>query len=234
MKTIRKFKISYSVITILILFFIILNINVKANAAEVNSPNIDLIILFKENSIDQKVKDFISESGGKVLNEFSELGAVEVECKAELIPQIIKQTSVQSLSPNHNIKMLNEKRIKISECENIYKSVNDNYDKYQWDIKRVTNNSTSFDLESGNHKVVVGIIDSGVDIDHPDLVDNFLGGENVVPKGFDDDDSETGDPSDVDDRVGHGTSIAAPKVSADEFSEYYGAGMVNAYNALNN
>jgi len=208
MKTIRKLKISYSLITILILFFIILNMNVKANAAEVNSPNIDLIILFKENSIDQKVKDFISESGGKILNEFSELGAVEVECKAELIPQIIKQTSVQSLSPNHNIKMLNEKRIKLSECENISVSINDNYDKYQWDIKRVTNNGTSFDLESGNNDVVVGIIDSGVDIDHPDLINNFLGGENLVPKGFDDDDSETGDPRDVDDRVGHGTSIA--------------------------
>lgn len=209
MVIIRKIRKSYTLIIMFILFFIILNTNVKANAKEQNLQNVNLIILFKDNGIDQAVEDLISESGGKVLNEFSELGAVEVKCKAELIPQIIKQTSVQSISPNHIIKMSSEKRIKLAEVDNVPAKMSDNfYDKYQWDIQRVTQNGESFDLEAGNHNVVVGIIDSGVDTTHPDLVDNFLGGENLVPKDFNGDDSETGDSSDVEDRIGHGTEIA--------------------------
>lgn len=74
--------------------------------------------------------------------------------------------------------------------------------------KKVTHNGESFNLESGNHNVVVGIIDSGVDTTHPDLVSNFLGGKNLVPANFENDSSETGDLNDVTDRYGHGTSVA--------------------------
>ncbi|AOR25029.1 S8 family peptidase [Clostridium taeniosporum] len=209
MKKIRKYKISYRLITILALFFIVLNINVRTNAAEVKSKNVELIILFNDNSIDKDVEDIISESGGKVLNEFLDLGSVEVQCKAELIPKIKEKTSVKSLSLNHIIKMESEKKIKPAQFKNHSHGITDNLDdKYQWDVKRVTNNGKSYDLESGNHNIVVGIIDSGIDVDHPDLADNFLGGENLVPKGFNNNDSETGDPNDIDDRLGHGTEIA--------------------------
>ena len=58
----------------------------------------------------------------------------------------------------------------------------------------------------GKHKAVVGIIDSGIDANHPDLKANFLGGMNFVPAGIDT--SETGDPNDLLDREGHGTHVA--------------------------
>ncbi|MGO5073155.1 S8 family serine peptidase [Clostridium sporogenes] len=81
------------------------------------------------------------------------------------------------------------------------------YDKYQWDIKKITNNGASFHLESGNHDVIVGIIDSGVDMNHTDLKSNFLGGKNLVPANFNNDSSETGDINDINDRLGHGTNV---------------------------
>ena len=88
------------------------------------------------------------------------------------------------------------------------------FEKYQWDIKRVTDNGRSFYIERGNHNVVVGIIDSGVDTDHPDISKNFLGGMNFVPENFMDDNSENGDIYDVEDRFGHGTNVAG-QIAAD-------------------
>lgn len=80
-------------------------------------------------------------------------------------------------------------------------------DEKQWDIKRVTEDGKSYELGTGNHDVVVGIIDSGVDIDHKDLTENFLGGENFVPENYLGDDTELGDKDDIDDRFGHGTNV---------------------------
>lgn len=85
------------------------------------------------------------------------------------------------------------------------------YNAYQWDIKRVTNNGESFNLNSGNHNVVVGVIDTGIDLNHPDVQANLLSGsKNFVPAGgvYGNDMTETGDINDVQDRNGHGTHVA--------------------------
>jgi subtilisin family serine protease len=56
--------------------------------------------------------------------------------------------------------------------------------------------------------VVIAIIDSGIKKDHPDLEKNFMGGENFVSKGFNSDETETGDSDDINDRLDHGTYVA--------------------------
>ena len=79
----------------------------------------------------------------------------------------------------------------------------------------MTNDGKSYDLETGGyknkdgsitHKAVVGVIDTGIDESHPDLKNNIIGGRNLVPAGMDE--SETGDPTDIKDRNGHGTHVA--------------------------
>ncbi|WP_160692570.1 S8 family serine peptidase [Clostridium sp. C2-6-12] len=201
MKNVQK-KLIYFLTIVVIFSFTILPTNIVVTAATTNDKNIDLVILFNDNSIDKNVKDIVTNSGGKILNEFPELGGIEVECPAKLIPAIKSQTSVHSLSPNHIIKLSNEK------SEEFTNSEDNLYENYQWDIKRVTNNGESFNLESGNHDVIVGIIDSGVDKTHPDLINNFLGGKNLVPANFGNDPSETGNSNDITDKLGHGTNIA--------------------------
>lgn len=180
------------------------------NSLKMNKNYIDFIILFNDNNIDKSVEDIVVNSGGKIINEFLNIGGIEVVCNENLIPEIKAINSVQSIAPNHGIKLSScKKSNEYAKLE--YKSENksdDLYEKYQWDIKRITNNGESFKLESGNHNVVVGIIDSGVDSTHPDLINNFLGGKNLVPAKFKEDESETGDPNDLNDRFGHGTSVA--------------------------
>lgn len=205
----NKHKLVQKYYCLVIMFFAFSLISVNANAEELKSENIDMIILFKNNCIDQKVKDLIVKSGGTIVESLPEIGGLEVECKPDLIPYIESYSTVQSLAPNHDIELLGEKTVKFNQTDNSDKELNaDLYKAYQWDIKRVTNNGTSFQLESGNHDVVVGIIDSGVDITHPDLAQNLLGGENFVTADFKEDPTEAGDPNDINDRLGHGTMVA--------------------------
>ena len=184
---------------------------VQANVKTSNNDDkINLIVLFNEDDIDGEVENFIESSGGEVVNTLSEIGGIEVKCDANLIPEIESYNTVKSLAPNHNIKAPDEKIIEFGEIEksrSAYISDADLYNQYQWDIKKITNNGKSFDLGSGSHDVIIAVIDSGVKTDHPDLVENFMGGENFIPEGFNGDESEIGDPNDIEDRLGHGTYV---------------------------
>ncbi|NYZ59724.1 S8 family peptidase [Lactococcus lactis] len=92
----------------------------------------------------------------------------------------------------------------------VYTNSHDFWD-YQWDMKYVTNNGESYALYQPSKKISVGIIDSGIMEEHPDL-SNSLGNyfKNLVPKGgFDNEEpDETGNPSDIVDKMGHGTEVA--------------------------
>ncbi|RAL26677.1 S8 family serine peptidase [Thermoflavimicrobium daqui] len=74
----------------------------------------------------------------------------------------------------------------------------DLYQKWGWDIQKVTENGQSYRKEAGNHQVKVAVIDSGFDFNHPDLKNNIVSqGKSFVP-----------DVTDTLDRMGHGTMVA--------------------------
>lgn len=201
-----KNRIIYILISLFIFNFAILGNSVLADTT---TENIELIILFDTNNIDNDVENIVINSGGKIINEFPDLGGIEVKCPVDLIPEIKSINTVQSLSPSHLIKLSTEKTEKLAKSSRTSNnSLGDLYEIFQWDIKRVTNNGESFNIESGNHNVIVGILDSGVDKNHPDLINNFLGGKNLIPAHFKDDSSESGDLDDINDRLGHGTNVA--------------------------
>jgi thermitase len=70
------------------------------------------------------------------------------------------------------------------------------YNEYQWNLPIIeTENGWTFG--KGSEDVVVAVIDTGVDINHPDLMDQFVQGYNFINEGR--------DPLDD---VGHGTHVA--------------------------
>lgn len=198
-----------NIFPLLITFIIsIFLLSTPIKAQEYSTSTGDFVILFNNNYIDNNVKSFINDSGGQVITTFNDLGAIEVHCNITLLSQLKKYSSINSISPNHKFTLSQEKKLAFNNSltSNIEKA--DLYNKYQWDIKQVTSNGKSYNLQLGNHNVVVGIIDSGVNKNHPDLKSNFLGGENFIPKNFENDLSENGDPNDLTDNLGHGTHIA--------------------------
>lgn len=196
-----------------------------------DEKKLDVVILLDNNSVNQEVKDIVTDNGGELLDEIPQIGEIHAKADSKLLLKLKDAEGVKTITSNTAVKFKNEET-------NYWKPSTDSYWKgddansnwreegnsywnavseddkkpivindKQWDIKKVTNNGESYSIESGNHNVVVGIIDSGVDKDHKDLKQNLLGGENCVPANYLDDETETGDKDDFEDRYGHGTCV---------------------------
>lgn len=197
-------KIYKKIISIILLSNIFL-ISCPVVAMAESDEAINCSVLFKENVVDKSVEDIVQQSGGKVLTELDYIGGLEIEINPSIISELMEQASVKSVTPTHTIMLDSLESDENAEDEAFNSAV---YEKYHWDINRVTDNENSYNIQTGSKDVVVGIIDSGVDTKHPDLINNFMGGTNFVPKNFKGDDTETGDSSDIEDRYGHGTNVA--------------------------
>ena len=77
----------------------------------------------------------------------------------------------------------------------------------------------AWDISTGSREVIVALIDTGIDLEHPDLIDNIWTNPDEIPdNGLDDDDngyiddvhgwSFVDDSNDVQDSHGHGTACA--------------------------
>lgn len=165
----------------------------------------------------------ISKAGGKVLRVLPEVSGLEVQSgNPNFLNNLKAVKGIQAANVSVVLK-LDDKRVDPA-VENLHPITDipqadqvESYWEYQWDIQRITHNGDSYALETGGvenptgiviHKAVVGIIDTGIDFGHPDLKNNVVGGRNFVPANADGDITETGDPNDYGDRLGHGTHVA--------------------------
>ena len=71
------------------------------------------------------------------------------------------------------------------------------YDRYQWNLRHIHAN-TGWDRTTGSRSVVIGIVDTGVDLGHPDLAEKIVGGIDTVNNDFVAQDDQ-----------GHGTHVAS-------------------------
>lgn len=107
----------------------------------------------------------------------------------------ILSDSIVSLPEIHQTSTIETSSINLKN-ENIQD--NSTYRNWMWNIKQVTDNYQSYSINKGSHNVKIGIIDSGVDFSHPDLMENIVDeGESFIP----------GDNS-TRDSYGHGTMVA--------------------------
>ncbi|WP_249596098.1 S8 family serine peptidase [Peribacillus frigoritolerans] len=189
-------------------------------SAQAKSQNQDLndsyAIAFK-GGLPENYQEVIRKAGGKVTKVLPEVGGIEAQSDE---PSFLKNLKANSSieAANREIPLTLDKTAvsPYNYGSSIISQQNsESYWDSQWDIQRVTNDGKSYDIETGGyknkngsitHKAVVGVIDTGIDESHPDLKNNIVGGRNLVPAGMDE--SETGDPTDIKDRNGHGTHVA--------------------------
>ncbi|WP_027408450.1 S8 family serine peptidase [Anoxybacteroides tepidamans] len=186
----------------------------KAKTEDTNPVGQTYLVVFKGNTLPKNYADMISNAGGKVVRTLPKIGSVEVEAAKDNFLANLKSISDVQAANREMIHRLDDMEndpaaadgqpvTDIPQPENI-----DSYWNYQWDIQKVTNNGSSYAINKGKG-AIVGIIDTGIDPNHPDLKANLLGGQNFVPAGaYGDDPTETGDPRDFKDRNGHGTHVA--------------------------
>lgn len=212
MKRRREVKKSISLInkSIICLMFILalVFINLSVPVFAVSSNEESLIILSDgdaKNDVEKIQKEFpdvqvhlIEEINSLVVNDIQkhQLSNIKSYINKDLhIPNndIVSDTEIPVPNPKENI--VNEK---INTPSIVKNEEIESYDKWMWDIKQVTNNYQSHLINTGSHNVKVGIIDSGIDFNHPDLKQNIIGmGKSFVPN----------DVS-TQDNLGHGTMVA--------------------------
>ncbi|WP_345242152.1 S8 family peptidase [Pontibacillus salipaludis] len=164
-------------------------------------------VVFKNDQIDRAS---IEDLGGTITYEVPEIGLAQVEAPSDFAMKAVNLEGVTAANPTLTFEAPEVASIPF-ESSSVSTEDAVLWETYQWDIKRLTNNGATFEKHSGSHDVVVGIIDTGIDLNHPDVQKNLLpGSKNFVPAGgiYGADKSENADPTDVQDRNGHGTHVA--------------------------
>ncbi|MDZ5471531.1 S8 family serine peptidase [Bacillus sp. 31A1R] len=163
------------------------------------------IVVFKDQEkLPSGYESLVSKAGGQIEYKLEKLGAVEVSSENPNFLNEIKKSSLVSQAGAEN--KLYPETPAIEEAltaEELESAGADLYQTLQWDIKQVTNNGESWKLPNGTGKpssgddIVVAVIDTGIDYNHPDLKENYAYGKSFVP----------GYPDPMD-QNSHGTHVA--------------------------
>lgn len=142
----------------------------------------EYLVLFDSNNINKNTISEMEAEGAEVLQEASQVGLVHVKASADFIEKAETMNSVRHVAENVEIDT-NEFVLDVDEeLEDVSGEAEaDLFEQYQWDIKRVTGDGKAWDISRGDHSVVVGVIDTGIDFTHPDLEDNLLYGKAFFP-----------------------------------------------------
>jgi lantibiotic leader peptide-processing serine protease len=177
------------------------------NAQIVNEQEHYYSILLHEEHVPENFKQQLTNAGVEIVYEVEEIGFLQVKATADEFEKIRTFGQVAIANPAVSWEVPEVEQIPL-DAESY---TNSPLWDLQWDIQRITQNGASYELGTGSHDVVVAIIDTGIDRDHPDLVVNLLpGSKNFVPEGGfrGTEPEETGDPNAFDDKHGHGSHVA--------------------------
>ncbi|MDN4522998.1 S8 family serine peptidase [Fictibacillus fluitans] len=194
----KKKKLAATLLLSTAAFFGTVSPQVHASSAEEK-----FVVLFKDSdNLPSGYEQTIKNAGGNVVKSLGKLGAVEVKTtNPNFASQVKKSSLIQDAAKEHEVTPETVESNLLPDFE--AGAANDLYHTYQWDIKQVTHDGASWKLPGGTGKsvdgkdIVVGIIDTGIDYDHPDIKQNYAYGKSFV----------AGHPSPKDEE-GHGTHVA--------------------------
>lgn len=199
----------------------LLSFSTSVHTSASTQPSYKNYLIAYNQSLPKDYQTQIKNAGGQVVKAMPEIAGVEVRStNSSFLDQLKSSTSIAAANVERTYKLDDEQPVAADgKAVTLTPDADGTYWSKQWDIRHLTNEGKSFAIESGGketqsgpvtHKAIVGVIDTGIDENHPDLKANFVGGQNFVPAGgyTGHDGTETGNPTDVKDREGHGTHVA--------------------------
>lgn len=185
-------------VLMLMLSFSVMNVSAAPD-------DVQFTVVFKSAALPADAATIVEEAGGTVIETIPELGALVATGPAGSMFKLNDNASVAAASPTMEWSVEPAQSYWDASLEAAPNTgAADLYNMYQWDIKQLTHNGASWDIATGSHNTVVGIVDTGVSQNHPALKANLLGGRNFTPDGP----GGTVDPADIEDRNGHGSHVA--------------------------
>ncbi|WP_267379943.1 S8 family serine peptidase [Bacillus sp. GM_Baccil_2] len=183
----------------ILLFFGPINV---INAATSNTDSEFYTILLRDEVEYGDFQKILQESNIEIVYSIQEVGMLQVKAS---------ENSMKKLGVSSFVKTYGKSIRTVKSSFDYQSSIDENKTNTQWDMDKVTNNGESYKIFPGTKNVGVAIIDSGLDIEHPDLKNNVLdGSKNFVPVGgFRGEElNENGERDRIDDLLGHGTEVA--------------------------
>jgi len=146
-----------------------------------------LLVRFKDNVPEEKQKKMLKDWGFTVEKEIK-----QIKVKVVSVPEQAEEALAKALSKNPNIDWAEVDGI----AEPLF-TPNDTYfvDKYQWGLTEIQA-PEAWDITTGSKDIQIAILDTGVDLDHPDLADKIISNINF-----------TTTSTTTDDIYGHGTHV---------------------------
>jgi len=164
----------------------------------------DLPIMYGTSGMimDQVIVEFYDDSGVREAQASSDLDGVTFEDRMTSRP-VARYTITDGSTPFQAITRLRQdtriREVYPNYRRSVARTPNDPYFSLQEEELQVAQIPSAWDIETGSVDVLVGVIDTGVDYTHPDLIPNLvLPGINVREDDF---------PDEVMDDSGHGTAV---------------------------
>ncbi|SEG40849.1 Subtilase family protein [Thermomonospora echinospora] len=197
----------------------------------------EYVVLYKEGVSLDKARAAVKAAGGTVLKENASVGVATIRTSnARFAADAGRQAAIEGAAANRTIGHAPKAARSLHKRTSVEKEGRDAHRRQapkggakgsepladlQWDMKQIgATDSGSYRVEPGDRRVLVGIIDTGVDGSHPDIAPNF---NRRLSRNFTTDipvdangDEVDGpcevascvDPADVDDND-HGTHVAS-------------------------
>jgi lantibiotic leader peptide-processing serine protease len=201
----------------------------QAAMAERGARSGEFVVVYRDTATLQQGRQAVRAAGGTIVSENAAIGVAKVRSRdARFIANAAAQRALDGAARNRMIgHSPGDDRPPRSEVEREQGgrfghgrhggSRLEPLAPLQWDMRMIdATPDGSYAVEQGSHKVEVGIIDTGVQGDHPDIRPNF---DTKLSRNFAPDipsidgpceeepDHSCDDPADVDDG-GHGTHVA--------------------------
>ncbi len=150
----------------------------------------EILVKFKKGTSPAQVRSMMV--GSRVLDEIEGLGIIRMKIPSdktvqEMVEEYENNPNVEYVEPNY-----------VGYC---FKTPDDPYFNQQWGLESASDKDVdapeAWDIDIGDPGVVIAILDTGIELNHPDLKDKIVSGWDFV--------NNDNDPSDDN---GHGTHVA--------------------------